>query len=38
MRPLIDKDTGEKFTFTTPEELANFKYQRYMQRYLRTIQ
>jgi arylsulfatase A-like enzyme len=38
MRPLIDKDTGEKFTFKTQEELANFKYQRYMQRYLRTIQ
>lgn len=38
MRPLIDKHTGEKFTFKTREELANFKYQRYMQRYLRTIE
>jgi hypothetical protein len=38
MRPLIDSYTGEKFTFKTRDELANFKYQRYMQRYLRTIQ
>jgi arylsulfatase A-like enzyme len=38
MRPLIDKHTGEKFSFKTRDELANFKYQRYMQRYLRTIQ
>lgn len=35
---LIDKDTGEVFTFATPGELAAFKFQRYMQRYLRTIQ
>ena len=35
---LIDKDTGENFTFQTPAELAEFKFQRYMQRYLRTIQ
>lgn len=38
MRPLIDKETGESFTFKTQEELAKFKYQRYMQRYLRTVQ
>ncbi|KIY01120.1 uncharacterized protein Z520_02672 [Fonsecaea multimorphosa CBS 102226] len=38
MRPLIDKETGEKFTFKTRSELAEFKFQRYMQRYLRTIQ
>lgn len=35
---LIDKATGHVFTFKTQEELHNFKYQRYMQRYLRTIQ
>ncbi|KAH7083869.1 alkaline-phosphatase-like protein [Paraphoma chrysanthemicola] len=35
---LIDKDDGTVFTFRTPTELAEFKYQRYMQRYLRTIQ
>lgn len=34
---LIDKDTGEVFTFTDKEELARFKYQRYLKRYLRTI-
>lgn len=34
---LIDKDTAEVFTFTSQEELKEFKYQRYMQRYLRTI-
>jgi len=38
MRPLLDKETGEKFTFKTRNELAKFKYQRYMQRYLRTVQ
>ncbi|EJU02671.1 alkaline phosphatase-like protein [Dacryopinax primogenitus] len=38
MRPLIDKHTGEMFTFKTRAELKNFKFQRYMQRYLRTIQ
>lgn len=38
MRPLMDRETGEKFTFKTQEELAKFKYQRYMQRYLRTVQ
>lgn len=35
---LVDKDTGENFTFKTHAELAEFKFQRYMQRYLRTIQ
>lgn len=35
---MIDKDDGTIFTFQTPQELAEFKYQRYMQRYLRTIQ
>jgi arylsulfatase A-like enzyme len=35
---LIDKDDGTVFTFQTKAELAEFKFQRYMQRYLRTIQ
>ena len=35
---LIDKQTAEVFTFKTRSELSHFKYQRYMQRYLRTIQ
>lgn len=35
---LIDKDTGEVFTFASEDELSQFKFQRYMQRYLRTIQ
>lgn len=35
---LIDKATGENFTFKTKDDLSRFKYQRYMQRYLRTIQ
>ncbi|WP_454855215.1 sulfatase family protein [Rhizobium binxianense] len=34
---LIDQETGENFRFTDPAELALFKYQRYMKRYLRTI-
>ncbi|KAL8634327.1 MAG: hypothetical protein Q9228_008079, partial [Teloschistes exilis] len=34
---LIDRQTGEIFTFKTREELSHFKYQRYMKRYLRTI-
>jgi arylsulfatase A-like enzyme len=34
---LIDKDTGEVFTFEDSTELAHFKYQRYIKRYLRTI-
>lgn len=35
---LIDRATGENFRFTTVDEVSKFKYQRYMQRYLRTIQ
>ncbi|ASJ71565.1 sulfatase [Granulosicoccus antarcticus] len=35
---LIDKDTGEVFTFKSQEELSHFKYQRYLKRYLRTIE
>lgn len=35
---LIDKDTGEVFTFQTQDELSHFKYQRYLKRYLRTIE
>lgn len=34
----IDNDDGTIFRFQTKTELAEFKYQRYMQRYLRTIQ
>lgn len=34
---LIDKDTGEIYSFKTKEELGQFKYQRYIKRYLRTI-
>ena len=35
---LIDRDTGENFTFQTQQELSHFKYQRYLKRYLRTIE
>lgn len=35
---LIDKDDGTVFTFKTHAELAEFKFQRYISRYLRTIQ
>ncbi len=35
---LIDKADGTVFRFSTADELSNFKFQRYMQRYLRTIQ
>lgn len=38
MRPLVCRETGERFTFKTKDELAKFKYQRYMQRYLRVVQ
>ena len=34
---LIDKDTGQIYTFETKQELGQFKYQRYIKRYLRTI-
>ena len=35
---LVDAKTGAEFTFKTREELSHFKYQRYLKRYLRTIQ
>ncbi|MDE3239010.1 MAG: sulfatase [Paracoccaceae bacterium] len=35
---VIDAATGERLTFDDPVTFAEFKYQRYMQRYLRTIQ
>lgn len=35
---LIDARTGKNFTFTDPRALAEFKYQRYLKRYLRTVQ
>lgn len=35
---LIDAATGKNFTFTDPRALAEFKYQRYIKRYLRTVQ
>ena len=34
---LIDRATGETFTFAGKRELDLFKYQRYIKRYLRTI-
>lgn len=34
---LMDKDTGEIFTFASQRELDLFKYQRYIKRYLRTV-
>ncbi len=34
---LIDRKTGENYSFETKRELDLFKYQRYMKRYLRTI-
>ena len=30
-------NTGEVFTFDSPEELANFKYQRYLRKYLQCV-
>ena len=38
MLRLIDKDTGEVFKFNTNDELSTFKYQRYLKRYLRTVE
>ncbi|KAF3763972.1 alkaline phosphatase-like protein [Cryphonectria parasitica EP155] len=35
---LVDVEEGTVFRFKTSAELADFKFQRYMQRYLRTIQ
>lgn len=34
---LIDAETGENVVFTDPAALAEFKYQRYIKRYLRTV-
>ena len=34
---LIDKHTGERFSFASKDELNIFKYQRYIKRYLSTI-
>jgi arylsulfatase A-like enzyme len=34
---LIDAETGQAYRFTTRSELAEFKFQRYMKRYLRTV-
>ena len=34
---LIDKNDGTHYRFETAEELAYFKYQRYMKRYLQTV-
>jgi arylsulfatase A-like enzyme len=34
---VICSRTGEKFSFKDSEELKRFKYQRYMQKYLRTV-
>ena len=34
---LIDRHSGEGFTFETEQDLALFKYQRYIKRYLATI-
>ncbi|KAI6819015.1 hypothetical protein KC365_g12461 [Hortaea werneckii] len=35
---LMDKETGEEYTFKNQSQLADFKFQRYMQRYLRVVQ
>jgi arylsulfatase A-like enzyme len=35
---VIDSKTGENYTFDDPQSFAEFKYQRYMKRYLRTVQ
>ena len=37
-RMLIDKDNRTVFTFENDDELSHFKFQRYIQRYLRVIQ
>lgn len=34
---VICSETGDKFTFDDPARFAEFKYQRYMKRYFRTI-
>ncbi|OQE09705.1 hypothetical protein PENFLA_c101G10551 [Penicillium flavigenum] len=38
VRGLIDNEDGTVFRFESKKELAEFKFQRYMQRYLRTVQ
>jgi len=35
---VICSETGQNFTFDDPKAFAEFKYQRYMSRYLRTVQ
>ncbi|WP_174804527.1 sulfatase-like hydrolase/transferase, partial [Martelella limonii] len=35
---VICAETGKTFTFDDPKAFAEFKYQRYMSRYLRTVQ
>ena len=35
---VICAETGHTFTFDDPQAFAEFKYQRYMKRYLRTVQ
>ncbi|MDD7973219.1 sulfatase [Roseinatronobacter alkalisoli] len=35
---VICADTGRNFTFDDPQAFAEFKYQRFMKRYLRTVQ
>ncbi|MBT9382305.1 sulfatase [Pseudooceanicola sp. CBS1P-1] len=35
---VICAETGERFTFDDPQAFAEFKYQRFMKRYLRTVQ
>ncbi len=35
---VICSETGESFTFADSDAFAEFKYQRYMKRYLRTVQ
>jgi arylsulfatase A-like enzyme len=34
---LIDRETGVKYSFESKQHLAEFKFQRYMKRYLRTV-
>nr|WP_284706965.1 sulfatase [Neorhizobium tomejilense] len=35
---VVCASTGRNYTFTDPQAFAEFKYQRYMKRYLRTVQ
>jgi len=34
---LFDRNSGERFTFDSQQDLDRFKYQRYIKRYLRTV-